>query len=99
MVNTYAIFSGFNYSMETSRTIRAGTPNYITRIAAVSHEYVLICLTRKVTRPENDMVLVFASKLTWFMWVVEIDGISVWGSESTWFQCRDQKLVLCGSRK
>ena len=53
--------------METSRLIRVGTRNYVARIAAVSQEHVLVCITRKVTRPENDMVLVFASKLTWLL--------------------------------
>ena len=49
-------------------------------IAAVSQGHVLRCITRKVTRPENDMVLVLASKLTLvIVWVVEIDVISVWG--------------------
>ena len=51
--------------METSRRIRVGTRNYTTRIAAVSQEHVLVGVTRKITRPENDMVLVLASKLTW----------------------------------
>ena len=50
--------------METSRIIRVGTRDYILRIAAVSQEHVLVCITRKVTRAENDMVLVLASKLT-----------------------------------
>ena len=36
----------------------------------VSHEHVLVCITRKVTRSEIDMDVV---------WVIEIDGISVWG--------------------
>ena len=52
--------------METSRTIRVGARSYVIRIAAaVSREHVLVCTTRKVTRPDNDMVLVLASKLTW----------------------------------
>ena len=78
---TYAIFSWFHCSMGTLRIIRVGTRNYNKRIAAaVSQEYVLVCTTRKVTRPENDMVLVLASKLTLvIVWVVEIDVISVWG--------------------
>ena len=51
--------------METSRIIRVGTRINIIRIAAVSQEHVLvICRTRRITRPENDMVLVLASKLT-----------------------------------
>ena len=65
MTYTCAIFSGFNCSMETSRIIRVGNRNYIERIAAVSQGHVPVCITRKVTRPENDMVLVLASKLTW----------------------------------
>ena len=66
---TYAILSRFYCNMETSRRIRVGTRNYVirTRIAAVSQEHVLVCITRKVTRPENDMVLVLASKLTWLL--------------------------------
>ena len=36
-------------------------------------------MTRKVTRPKNDMVSVLVSKLTWsFVYVVEIDVMSVW---------------------
>ena len=43
--------------METSRILRVGNRNDIMRIAAVSQEHVLVvCVTRKVTRPENDMV-------------------------------------------
>ena len=53
--------------METSRIIRVGTGNYFTGIAAASQEHVLVCITRKVTRPENDMVLALASKLTWLL--------------------------------
>ena len=64
MVYTCAIFSGFNCSMETSRIIRVGARNYVIRIAASSQEHVLACITRKVTRPEDDMVLMLASKFT-----------------------------------
>ena len=46
--------------METSRA-RGGTRDHIMRIA-VSQERVLVCITRKVSRPENDMVLVLASR-------------------------------------
>ena len=56
--------------METSRIIRV-----CARIVAVSQENALVCITRKVTRPENDVVLVLTSKLA----VVKIDVISVWG--------------------
>ena len=35
---------------------------------AVSQEHVKVCITRRVTRPENDMILVLASKLT-SLWV------------------------------
>ena len=46
---------------------------------ALSQEHVLVCMTRKVTRPKNDMVSVLVSKLTWsFVYVVEIDVMSVW---------------------
>ena len=44
--------------MEMSRLLRVGTRNYIIRIAAVSQDHVLVCITRKVTRPENNMDLV-----------------------------------------
>ena len=65
---TYAIFSWFHCSMGTLRIIRVGTRNYNKRIAAaVSQEHVLVCITRRATRPENDMVLVLASKLTWML--------------------------------
>ena len=51
--------------MDTWRRVRAGTCNYIIRIAAaVSQEHVLVCIAREVTRPENEMVLVLASNLT-----------------------------------
>ena len=54
--------------METSRRLRVGTRSYIVRVAAaVSQEHVLVCITRRATRPENDMVLVLASKLTWML--------------------------------
>ena len=55
--------------METTRRIRVGTRSYIIRIAAdVTQEHVLVCVTRKkVTRPENDMVLMLALRLTWFL--------------------------------
>ena len=53
--------------METPRMIRVGTRNYTIRIAAVSQAHVLVRTTRKVTRPENNMVLVLASKLTWLL--------------------------------
>ena len=94
MVYTYAIFSGFYCSMETSGIIRLGTRNYILRIAAVSQEHVLVCITRKVTRPENDTILVLASKLSWlmcgrsnrrnFVWGIGVDLISVL-RKLTWF--------------
>ena len=53
--------------METARTIRVGTRNYIMRIDAVSQEHILVCITRKVTRPENDMLVVLSSTLTWLL--------------------------------
>ena len=34
-------------SKETSRIVRVGTRNYIVRIAAVSQEHVLVCITRR----------------------------------------------------
>ena len=84
VVYTYAIFSGFYCSMETSRIIRVWACNYIIRIAAVSQEHILVCITRKVTRPENDMVLVLASKLTWLLC-----GWSKW----TYFRCGGSELA------
>ena len=42
--------------MATSRILRVGARYDIIRIAAVSEEHVLVCITRKVTRPENDTV-------------------------------------------
>ena len=38
-------------------------------IAAVSQEHVRVCVTRKITQTENDMVLVLTSKLTWLLCV------------------------------
>ena len=60
-------FRGFTVVMETSRLIRVCPRKYIIRIAAVSQEHVQACITRKVTRPEIDMVLVLALKLTCFL--------------------------------
>ena len=58
-VHNYAIFSSFYCSMETPTIIRVGTRNYITRIALYhKNMYWYTCITRKVTRPENDMVFV-----------------------------------------
>lgn len=52
--------------METSRRRRGGIQNYIVRIAAVvSQEHLLV--TREATRPENGVVLVLASMLTWLL--------------------------------
>ena len=52
--------------MGTSIIMRVGTRIYVIRIAAVSQEHVPVCITRKITRVENDMVLVIALKLAWF---------------------------------
>ena len=64
--------------MGTSRIIRVGTRIYVIRDAAVSQEHVPVCVTHKVTRTENDMASVLGSRLTCFLWVVEIDLTSVW---------------------
>ena len=66
---------------------RVGTRNYMIRIAASSQEHVLECITRKATRPENDMILVLVSKWNWFLgrcsketgfqWGMGVDLISV----------------------
>ena len=66
-VCTCAIFLGFYCSMDTWRIIRVGTRVNIIRIAAVSQEHVPVCITRKRTQPENDMVLVLPSKSTWLL--------------------------------
>ena len=64
-VYVYAILSGiYCCSMGTSRIIRVRAPIHVIRIAAVSQEHVPVCRTCTTTRAENDMVLVFASKLT-----------------------------------
>ena len=66
--NMVYILTQYFQGMETPRRKRVGTRIYVIRIAAaVSREHVLVCITRKVTRPENDMVLVLASKLTWLL--------------------------------
>ena len=44
--------------------VRVGTCIYVICIAAVSQEYVPVCITRKISLPENDMVLVLTSKST-----------------------------------
>ena len=60
--------------------VRVGTCIYVICIAAVSQEYVPVCITRKISLPENDMVLVLTSNLCLvIVWVVEIDLTSVWG--------------------
>ena len=63
----YAVVSRFYCSMNTSRMIAVGTHINIIRIPAVSQKHVPVCMTRKITRPENDIVLVLASKLTWLL--------------------------------
>ena len=45
MVHSWAVFSGFYSSMETSRITRVDTRNYIIRIAAVTQEHVLVRMT------------------------------------------------------
>ena len=47
--------------MEASRIIRVGTSNFTIRIAAVSEDHVLVCITRKVTRPKNDTRYCFSA--------------------------------------
>ena len=47
--------------MNTSRIIRVGTRIYVICVAAVSQEHVPVCITRKITWAENDMVLVLTS--------------------------------------
>ena len=53
--------------MDPSRIKRVGTRIYVVRIAAVSQEHVPVCITRRITRDENDMGLVLVSKLTWLL--------------------------------
>ena len=67
--------------METSRRIRVGTRNYVirTRIAAVSQEHVLVCITRKVTARKCHGFSGGIEIDLFVVWVVEIDVISVWG--------------------
>ena len=63
----YAICSGFYCSMETSRITGVGSRIYIVRIVAVSR-ITRTCTgmyEKRIARPENYMVLVLASKLTW----------------------------------
>ena len=36
---------------------------------------------------ENYLSLVLGSKLTWFLWLIEINFISTLGSRLNWFQC------------
>ena len=60
-------FSEFYCNMDTSRIVRVGTRIYVIRIAAVSQEHVPVCITRKITPAENDMVLVLTSKLIWLL--------------------------------
>ena len=73
-------FSVFYCRTEASTIIRVSTHNCILHIATVSQEHVLVCKTRNVTRPEYDMVLVLASKLTWLFggwWGIRVDLISL----------------------
>ena len=63
-----------------SRTIRAGTRNYIMRIDAVSQEHVLVCITRKVTRPAKLHDFSFGIEIDLVVvWLVELDVISSYG--------------------
>ena len=64
--------------------IKCNTCNNIWYITVVSQEHVLVCITRKVTRPEMDIVLVLASIVSWLMC-----GWSNW----TWFQCGGSELT------
>ena len=52
---------------KTSYELNGKANVMIIYIATALPEHVLACITRKVTRPENDMDLVLASKLTWLM--------------------------------
>ena len=71
IARTYQLFlpssTRVDCSMETSRIMRVDTRNYIIRVAVASQERVLVCITRNVILPENDMDLVLASKLTWLL--------------------------------
>ena len=89
----YVIFSGFYCSMETSRIIRVGTRNNIIHIATVSQEHVLVTTARKVTRPENYMDLVLASKLTLLCGWSKYTWFLCGGSEITWFLCGDHNWL------
>ena len=64
---TFAIYSGVSCSMDTSIIIRVGSPIYVIPICAVSQEHAPVCIIRKITRAEGDMVLVFASKFAWLL--------------------------------
>ena len=79
-----------------SRTIRAGTRNYIMRIDAVSQEHVLVCITRKNNTDrkwhgsrvgiEIDVVVVWGVEIDLIsVCVVGVDLISMQGSDLTWF--------------
>ena len=97
----FATFSAFYCSMGTSRIIQAGTRSYNKRITTVvSQEHVLICTTRKVTRPEHDMVIVLASKLPWMLcgWSNRRDFIV---GDQSWLDISVGiiiDLILCESR-
>ena len=70
-----------------------------TRVALL-RLHVLVCITSKVTRPENDMVLVLASKLTWCYLGGNRRDFSV--GDRSWLDFSVGiriDLVLCGGRK
>ena len=53
--------------MDASIILQVATRVFVTRIAAVLQDNVAVCITRKITRAETDMVLVLTSKLTWLL--------------------------------
>ena len=79
LIYMHAIFSGFYCSIETSRTIRVDARSYCIRIAAVS-QHVLVCITRKVTRPAKWHGFSFGIGIYLaVVWMVEVDVISSYG--------------------
>ena len=74
------MLSGFYCCMETSKTIRVGICIYVIRDAAISQGHVPVCITRKMTRAENQLHRFGVDiEIDLVGWVVEIDLISVWG--------------------
>ena len=81
-------FRGFTVVWIRILWVATSTRIYVICIAVVSKGHVPVCITRKITRAENDMVLILTSKLAWLLCVWSKETcFQCGGSELTWVQC------------